>query len=148
MEIEVSMDQEKELFCFFVWLLPLIPLLSVFAVFMSYGNITWIPLLLAVLWFLVGYYIYRKTRRVICVGNDTLTIKADRKTYTVPFADIAYIEEMIFITKPLKTHEYKVYVQKNADVPRSPIFLRNKEIQKNFHQLFPNIPVRHNAIIN
>ena len=142
------MDVEKEYFIYFVWLLPLIPLLSIFAVFLFYENITWIPLLIAILWFFVWYYVYRQTQKTICFGNDALTIETRSKTYTVPFASITYIDEIVFITKPHKTHEYKVYVQPNIDVPRSPIFLRNKEIQKNFHQLFPDVPVRHNAIID
>ena len=147
MILKTKLDTEKEEFFAFLWLLPLIPVLAIFLFFLCYGHFSWTLLLIAFCWFTIWGYVYRSIQTEICFDGVKVTLRLRRKTYIVSVADILYIEENSFPTNPLKTHEYKIYMQPNVNIPSAYLFVRNRKIQNNLRQLFPNIPVKQNIIL-
>ena len=146
--IKTQLDAEKEELFAFVWLLPLVPLLAVFVFCLCNGHFSWVLLLIALFWFALWGYIYRNIQTEICLEGEKITLKLKRKIYIVSITDIMYIEEYSSLTKPLKTHTYKIYMQPIVKIPSAHLLVRNKKIQKNFSQLFPNIPVKKNIVLD
>jgi len=147
MFLKTTLDAEKEELFAFLWLFPLLPLLAVLILCLCHGHFSWMLLLIAFFWFIVWGYIYRNTHTEIYFEDKKITLKLRKTIYTLSVADIKYVEENTFLTNPLRTHTYKVYMQPNTNIPVSYLFIRNREIQKNFTQLFPNIPVKKNIIL-
>ena len=148
MFLKTNLDSEKEEFFTFLWLMPLVPLVTIFVLFLCYGHFSWALLLIIFFWFAVFGCIYRSIQTEICFEGKKITLSLRRKIYTLSVEDIMYIEENSFLTNPLRTHTYKIYMQPNVETPFTYLFVRNKKIQKNLCQLFPNIPVKRNVILD
>lgn len=148
MFLKTNLDSEKEEFFAFLWLMPLIPMAAIFVLFLCYSHFLWVLLLVAFFWFAVWGCIYRNIHTEICFEGKKITLGLRRKKYTLFVADIMYIEENSFLTNPLRTYTYKIYIQPKAEIPHTYLFVRNKIIQKNLGQLFPNIPVKRNVILD
>ena len=146
--MKTQLDTEKEAFFALVWLLPLVPLLAILVIYLCYGHFLWMLLLIAFLWFALWGCIYRIIQTEICFKGEEIRIRLRRKTYILSATDILHIEEYSFATKPLKAHEYKIYMKPNVNLPFEYFYIRNKMIQKNFRQLFPNVPVKKNVVLD
>ena len=147
MFLKTNLDTEKEEFFAFLWLIPPVPFVSIFVLCLCHAYFSWTLLVTAVLWFSVWGYIYRNIQTEICFEGEKITVRLRRKIYTVSAADVIYIEEKSFLTNPLKPHEYKIFLQPNTNIPSAYLFIRNKKIQKNLKQLFPNVPVKQDVVL-
>lgn len=147
MFLKTNLDMEKEAFLIFLWLLPLIPMMAIFVLFLWYSHISWLILMIALFWFIVWGFIYRIVHTEICFEGEKITLCLRKKKYVFSPTDILYIEESTFYTNPLQTHIYKLYMQPEVEIPCEFIYIRNRKIQKNLSKLFPDVPVKRNVII-
>lgn len=148
MFLKTNLDTEKETFFALLWLLPLIPLVAIFVFCLCYNHFSWVLLLITLSWFAVWWYIYQYVHTEICFEDSKITLKLKRRIYEVSVADILYIEEKSFLTKYFKTHEYKIYMRPNMHMPFSYLLVRNKTIQKNLSQLFPDVPIKRSVVLD
>ena len=146
--LRTNMDTELEEFILFLWIFPLIPLFAIFVLCLCYGNFSWILLMITLIWFAVWGNIFRYIHTEICFDGKKIALKLRKRTYVVSVTDIIYIEEKSFLTNPFKAYEYKVYIRPNLHVPHAYLFIRNKKIQKNLSQLFPDVPVKRNVVLD
>ena len=146
--MKTQLNTEKEEFFAFVWLLPLVPLLVVFVFCLCNSYFSWIVLLIAFAWFTLWGCIYRNVRTEISFEGEIIAIRLRGKIYTFSVADIMYIEEYSFVTKPLKAHKYKIYMKPNVNFPFEYVVMKNKLIQKNFRQLFSGVQVKRNVVLD
>ena len=147
MVLKTNLDTEKEELIAFLWLLPLIPMLAIFVLFLCYGHFAWLILPIAVLWFVLWGNIYRYFHTEICFEDGKIMLKQRGKVYAFSVADIMYIEENSFHGNPLRTHTYKLFIDSSVEIPSAYLFIRNRKIQKYFSKLFPNIPVKKNIVL-
>ena len=147
MVLKTNLDTEKEEFFAFLWLMPLIPMLTIFVLCLCYGYFAWVVLPIAFLWFVVWGNIYRSIHSEIYFDDGRITLKSKRKMYTFSVTDIMYIEENMFHGNPLRTHTYKLFIDSSVEIPSAYLFIRNRKIQKYFSKLFPDIPVKKNIVL-
>ncbi len=148
MYLKTNLDAEKEELFAILWLLPLIPFLAIFVFCLCYGHFSWTLLLITFGWFTMWGYVYRNIQTEIRFEGEKITLILRRKIYIVSVTDVLYIEENSFLTKPLKAHEYKIYMKPNIKMPYSYLFVRNRKIQNSLSQLFPNIPIKKNVVLD
>lgn len=147
MILQTTLDPEKENLVAFVWLLPLIPSLAIFVLFLCYGNFLWGLLLVMLFWAVLWGCIYRRTQTKICFEGEKITLWLKGKTYCVSVKDILYIEESSFLGNPHKLHTYKIYMKSNINIPVAYLYARNRKIQKDFRSLFSGVPVKRHVVL-
>ena len=148
MSLKTNLDTEKEMFFAFLWLLPLIPLATIFVFFLCHNHYSWALLLIILSWFAVWRHIYQYVHTEIRFEGNKIALRVKRRMYEVSVADILYIEEKIFHGNTFKLHEYKIYMQPNTNTPFSYLLVRNRRIQKNLNQLFPGVPIKRNVVLD
>lgn len=148
MFLKTNLDTEKEILFAFIWLLPLIPLLAVFLLFLCYGTFLWESLLIVFFWFTLWGYIFQYVHTEICFYGDKISLKYRKKNYLLSVEDITYIEEDSFLMNPLKTHICKIHVSSNVNFPFTFFVVRNSKIQNNLKLLFPNVHVKQSVILD
>lgn len=148
MLLKTTLDTEKEKLVAFIWLLPLIPLLAIFVLFLCYGNFLWVLLLIAFGWTILWSCIYRNIRTEICFDGKKITLLLKQKIYCISVEDVLYIEETMFLGTPHKLYVYKIYLRPNVSNPAAYLLVRNRKIQENVDILFPGVQIKKNVVLS
>lgn len=142
-----NLDEEKEFFLISIWLLPLVPQISLMIILsIKYYYFYWQLLLTSILWLFAIGYVYYFNHTIIIFNKDKIKIQNRRKITEIYFSEILYIEETYKLNNPRQLHRFKLFFQKGS--MEKSLFLRNKEVQKDITMLFKNIKIIKKAVID
>ena len=136
--MRTNLDSEKELFLMLIWILPLVPQISIFLVFLLYGSFCWYCLMILAVWAIVLGIVYYCNHSVILFNKQDFVVISKNKKQTIRYSDISNVEEISHYNNPKKLKCYRIHIGSENKT----LLIRNRKIQDQFNELFPNIKVK------
>ena len=131
--VKEVLNEEKEFFFAFLWLLPLIPICMIFILALINNNFSWILIIIFSIWFNLFGYIYYCNHYVIILEEENFIIKHKNNKKIIRYNEVFLVEELRYSTV-LRRNKYKIYFKEESSLENN-ITICNKRVQRNIRSI-------------
>lgn len=135
--MKLILNEDKEFFFIFLWILPLMPISLVFIL-----TLYWLFLLIFILWFILFGLLFYFNHANLLVLNEKIIIKTFYRKYEIYFKEILMVKEIKSIYNSLKPIKYQILLkEENTKIPQRFLCIQNSKF-KNIYKKFNTFVVK------
>ncbi len=125
------LNEEKYLFFYFAWIMPLIPMLTLFVLGLINNYFWWLMVILILVWFSLFGFIFLISVKYIIILEDCFIITGFRYKGEYRYDDIKLIEKIVYLNYKFRKPIYKLFIKDKEYVINNNKIIKETNIIEN-----------------